>query len=1100
MKRYHMLAYIFILSGWLMLAPQAFPATLPLAQYPLFLNSAVTPNVLVILDNSQSMDGTMAGKLIAGSDPSTRGNTARSIIKGVIDSYRTQFNWGLETFAASGGSSLYNTYAYYLGNSTSMVFTNDCVGGISASNGGRRCIAAPQANNGYSYVTYGVSGDDPTINDVLYTSLNSTGFWAVAPTSGTSTNYNLFNNHNNGTTWNVGDFSSATFGSNPIGFTPTDAGFLPSWPTYTRQVYVPRAWGYYNDITGAGVIKEPAMVDSTTHYNKLAAALAPETNNPASTEIKNGAVYTPLTGAMATALSYFKGSIAGTASPIQYTCQKSFVLLATDGNPTGKTDGSQYLPSQWASATTGQAYLDLYPKITALRSTALSGTNYDIATYVVGMGDSVANPTSIAGLNQMASNGGTGTAYLANNATALTTAFQNIAADIVARTAAASAVSLNSGSWMSGAEVFQAKFNSGDWSGQLLSYPVQADGTLGTLRWDAGQVLNTQAWDAGRQILTYKPSAALGQRGVAFRWPANPASPTANEIDTTQSTSLNTNATGTVDSYGSQRVQYLRGNASNEASVCDTCTPLFRSRPTTKLGDIVDSAPFYVAAPSFVYSDSMESAPYSAFASSYRTRTPVVYVGANDGMLHGFNASSGRELFAYVPNSVYPNLSQLTSTTYNHHYYADGSPTVGDAFYGGAWHTILASGLRAGAQGLFALDVTDPGTFTEANVRNIVRWEFTDANDADLGNLFGQPLIVKTNNGRWSVIVGNGYNSTSADGHASATGHAVLYVIDAQNGTVTAKIDTLSGTAAAPNGLSGPIAVDTNGDNIADVVYAGDLSGNLWKFDISNAAPASWNVAFSGHPLFSTGGQPITTKPDVTVSSHGGYVVAFGTGQYVATTDPASTTAQSFYGIWDNGAAVASLASLQQQSIAGTSVGADGNTYRVSTHAVGPASDALVTGDNAITPTNYYAGKSGWYINLPTSGERATTDASIRGGRVIFNTLVPVTGICTYGGSGWVMELDINTGNRLDNPTFDINGDRTLTSADMVRYGGNQNNATGRMISSIPAAPAFLQPQQNPGKASFENKYINTTSGALSIVGETGGNGAQGRIFWKQIQ
>ena len=164
-------------------------------------------------------------------------------------------------------------------------------------------------------------------------------------------------------------------------------------------------------------------------------------------------------------------------------------------------------------------------------------------------------------------------------------------------------------------------------------------------------------------------------------------------------------------------------------------------------------------------------------------------MGANDGMLHAINAITGAEMFAYVPSPVIADLPKLTDLAYTHRYFVDGSPTVGDVFYNSAWHTLLVAGMRAGAKGLFALDVTDPSQFNEANAASIVRWEFQDP---DLGYVFGQPLLVKTNNGRWSVVVSGGYNV------GNASGHAFLFVIDAETGALVAKIDTGAGTAASP--------------------------------------------------------------------------------------------------------------------------------------------------------------------------------------------------------------------------------------------------------------------------------------------------------------
>ena len=299
-----------------------------------------------------------------------------------------------------------------------------------------------------------------------------------------------------------------------------------------------------------------------------------------------------------------------------------------------------------------------------------------------------------------------------------------------------------------------------------------------------------------------------------------------------------------------------------------------------------------------------------------------------------------------------------------------------DVNYGSAWHTLLVGGLGGGGKGVYALDVTDPSTFSEANANSIVRWEFSDADDADLGYMFGQPLLVKTNNGRWSVIVGNGYNSNENHGHGSGNGHAVLFVLDAETGAVVKKIDTNSGSNGTPNGLSGPIGVDTTGDGTVDAVYAGDLFGNLWKFDLTSGSASGWLLALGGSPLYRTGGQPITMRPDVTKFPAGGYLVTFGTGSYIDTNDSGTTSIQAFYGIRDTGVAVAGISSLVQQSVAGTASGADSNTYRITTHAVGaPTLDTALAGDNRISIVGLQHEQEG-LVSEPADIRRARRDGA----------------------------------------------------------------------------------------------------------------------------
>lgn len=1057
------------------------------AQSPLFLNTSVKPNVLIVYDNSQSMDATMAGKVIAGNDKNTRGNIARRALIKAITAYRSTFNWGLESFALTGNG-LFTTYPYFFGSDAQVVYTNDCVAGISASNGNLRCVDNPErGNNGFDYITYAVSGDDPSINDVLYSGDFGPQLYGIG-INGT-TKYDAFKKHGAGAGWTAASFNT---GLGTLTFTPTDAGFLPSTPPYPRIFWVKRAWGYNANITGAGTINRAVAADSDAHFTALTALLAEEGNGNTG-ELKNGAVFTPLSGSLKTAKDYFSNTLAGTSTPITNTCQRNFVLLATDGNPTGKTNGTMYsLADQLNTfdAVTGTwnfslAARDVFDKVTALRTTSYNGKNYDVQTYVVGLGDSVANPGSVATFNRMAALGGTNAAILANDEDALTQAFLNISIDITNKTAAASAVSLNSGSWNTGSKVFQGRFSpDAGWSGQLLAFAIDANGVpAANPDWDAAQKLNAQNWNLGRQIMTYKPSAALGSRGVALRWPGNPAAPGANEIDADLVTALNKDITGVADGFGAQRIEFLRGNATREARNCAACpAPTFRNRATSVLGDIVNSAPLYIGGPTGDFRDTIEVKRYSTYAATRRALTPMIYVGANDGMLHAFNGTTGAEVFAYVPGAVRDRLSALTSANYTHQYTVDGSPVVGDVHYGGNWRTLLVSGMAAGAPGLFALDLTDPARFTEANASSLVRWEL-GASDADVGHIFGRPMLVKMRDGKWRAIVGNGYNS--------ANGHAVLLLIDLETGAVK-KIDTKAGGA---NGLSSVAVVSTADNGVADLVYAGDLNGNLWKFDLSATNAADWKVAYGTAdaplPLFSAtaAGQRFTARPDVVRFPKGGYLVTLGSGRYIDAADNAAGATQALYGIWDNGAPVAT-AQLQNQTIVGTAAGAAGSTFRLTTHAVGAAIDTGIAGDNAISLDEYYATRKGWKMNLVEAGERVVADATVRFGHVVMSTVIPSTVVCENGGTGWIMDIDVITGNR--SPALDTNGDNLVNDADYL----NGTMVSGVKINAVPAAATIMR----SGTKNLDDKLINTSAGNIVRVRESGNPKPSRRAAWEQIQ
>ncbi|MCG8416259.1 MAG: hypothetical protein MI746_18730, partial [Pseudomonadales bacterium] len=423
--------------------------------------------------------------------------------------------------------------------------------------------------------------------------------------------------------------------------------------------------------------------------------------------------------------------------------------------------------------------------------------------------------------------------------------------EIADRVGSAASVATNSGSLRSGSKLFQARFDSSDWKGQLLAFNINLDGTIdGNPAWDAGDQINAQNYDTGREIITFNPdidSPAGGDvegQGVPFRFPSDYTNPGAADLNNDQLEDLMANApysfstvvVAEIDDnqdFGEDILNYLRGDDSNELTGQG-----FRLRNSI-LGDIVSSDPNFVDVPNFRYDDTMESKSYASFVSANSSRQGVVYVGANDGMLHAFNADTGAEMLAYVPSAVYENLAELATGDYIHRFFVDGGPQVIDVFFAntydpntasnGIWRTVLAGGLEEGGQQVYALDVTDPSNFDEANAADLVLWEFDDGDDADMGYSFSQPQMAKLNNGSWVAIFGNGYNNTEADGNASTTGHAVLYIVDIETGDLIKKIDTEAGSTGTPNGLNTPLLIDATSDNVADYVYAGDLQGNLWK-------------------------------------------------------------------------------------------------------------------------------------------------------------------------------------------------------------------------------------------------------------------------------
>jgi len=707
--------------------------------------------------------------------------------------------------------------------------------------------------------------------------------------------------------------------------------------------------------------------------------------------------------------------------------------------------------------------------------------------------------------------------FSARNPTELVDAFTSVINDVADRISSASAAALNASTLTGNNYVYQSRFNSGDWTGQLLAYYINpATATINaTPSWDAGAMLNGQHYDTQRNIITYKPS---NNRGIPFRWPAAPATPGAGELDTTQSTALNYNpSTATYDTQGAARLNYLRGDASNEGTGNNyrirnrTCgmTACPAGTNTGSLGDTINSAPVFVGAPMLPYLDTMEAQPYSTFRTTYATRTPMVYVGANDGMLHGFDANTGRERIAYVPSKVYGNLSRLTANPYAHRSFVDGNPMPADVFYGGAWHTILVGSLRHGGQGIYALDITNPSNFTEGNASSTVLWEFNDNHDADLGYTYAEPVIAKMANGRWAVILANGYNNSEANGAVSTTGRAVLYILfidDGINGwNEVIKIDTGVGSAATPNGLASPAAVDINGDNVVDYVYAGDLQGNMWKFDLTSTNSSNWTSAANRRVIYrardaASNPQPITSRPQVGRHPVGetGYIVYFGTGKYIETVDANTlgATPQTFYAVWDeSGIATPTRSNLLQQTVTSTQT-VSGASYRTTSN------NSMVWRVGPPYPSPSYIG---WYMDMPTTGERIVTDAVLLEDRILFTTVIPSDDPCSSGGSGWLMELSAYSGTRLPSSPFDVNNDGVFDGNDLLPSGGTNIAASGTQLVGIPSSPTVLVggPASSTtctGARCGEQKVVSTSAGNIEGIANNPTFCSYCRASWRQIR
>lgn len=449
-----------------------------------------------------------------------------------------------------------------------------------------------------------------------------------------------------------------------------------------------------------------------------------------------------------------------------------------------------------------------------------------------------------------------------------------------------------------------------------------------------------------------------------------------------------------ITNAGENLLNYLRGQSVNSGEVNQT-DKAYRLR-THLLGDIVNSAPAYVKQPRFNFIDNVVP-NYQTFKNDHADRHGMLYVGGNDGMLHAFNTTNGNESWAYVPQSVMPNMYKLADKNYgaNHQFMVDGSPQVMDVYDAStsAWRTILVGGLNAGGRGYFALDVTD-----EDNPKAL--WEFCHTNsycnrwDEDLGLTYGNPIIAKlpegnAHAGRWVVIFTSGYNNVSP-----GNGQGYVYIVDAITGALIEKVGTGVGTAESPSGfakLASSSGINGNADINATLValYGGDLEGNLWKVNLEASIPAITRMAKLTDP--NGLGQPITTKPEIgKVPKVTEPVIFVATGRYLGLSDVTNAQVQSVYAIRDNGV-----------SYNGRSL-----TPRTITH--GDTTSSIAGSDLD------WAG-GGWYVDLPESRERVNLDPQLALGTLTVNSNTPqIDNVnsdgCSLGGTTRVYQFDYRTG------------------------------------------------------------------------------------------
>ena len=602
----------------------------------------------------------------------------------------------------------------------------------------------------------------------------------------------------------------------------------------------------------------------------------------------------------------------------------------------------------------------------------------------------------------------------ANNATELTAGLKKMFATIGGQAQTLSGVAVSATFLKDGTRKYKPEYIPGTWSGKLSA--IKLDPVTGNDFEPA-----TVFWEVEKGAQTVAPFNPISTIPAA-------AARTIMTWNGTAAVPFNATNTG----LSSDLINYLRGDPAKELRNGG----LYRNRDAI-LGDIVNSSPVFIkGSVDLAYEKLVGSfGDYRAFVAGKVARAEgVLFVGANDGMVHGFRDSDGKEIFAFVPKAVVPNLFKLADTPYTHQYYVDGPNTETDAYLDGAWKNIVLGTTGAGGKAVYALDVTNP-------LAPSVMWEANTSTLANLGSVLSDVQAGILPNGEWVAIFGNGYGST--------TGEASLFVVNLATGALRAEIKT---GVAAGNGLGGVRVVRDATQRIIGA-YAGDLKGNMWKFDLTGAA-SDWKVGLAGAPLYVAKNalakvQPITAAPAVLPHPTKGYVVSFGTGKFFETTDvSAPYETQSLYGIWD----------AQPFGATSTPAGAALTTGRsqlveqtISTVTISsPPATFYNVSANPVTWGAGVTGTRGWFIELPNSGQRVAYPVDrLAGTFVLATSLSPVSAaaadVCvqTGSGSGWAYIVDGVTGSGPTKRTLDTNADGLITAADAL-VSGWQDPIDGR--------------------------------------------------------
>ena len=1081
------------------------------------------PNVLIILDNSNSMDEDFVGNAITSWATGSRAVEGRRQLLNVVNANANNMRIGLMSFRLPASSKWHlHNGPYFVSYTRTSWCPNpppECVdycknypGHVASKN---TCNTVCQADNPWFDADYSMA--DPSGTDGLtafavgteprnrYCDLtypkttrivNPTDggyhiFWkipgtfydgaddgngfcyATAYTANDNAGGDSYSCYHTKTSNN--DNYPANYAGNFYngGFAPTDEDIALGFKEFGRRnfwYHTGQTW-FANSSPGDGYLHVPCADNpgNNSQLNALTAKLAMHENDEAgymscgNTGNPNACAYivdaglTPTAGTFRSAINYFRGetdyqSGAAYTSPVQAWCQKNFIIYVTDGLPSTNDAGGN------------DSAINLMPgvlsQIDALRTLtvpAIAGYTFDISTYVLGMALTDQSKTQ---LDAMAVHGGTadadGHAYYADNPTQLAAALAAIPADIISRTYSFTVASVSSSRIADENFLYEASFtpvNSDPfWRGYLKKYNINADGTLGSVVWEAGSIL------AGRDYSTRNMYTSSNGSLITF------------------DTSISSTRFGVgTDAMRDSIVGYVQGDPA-------------KNPDGWKLGDIFHSNPVNVGTPNTYFDDARDqnyaytcnSAVTNAFGKfrcdNSRTSANglrLIVAGANDGQFHAFKTSDGSEKWSFIPPNLLPQLQYLAHTTnpsaLAHEYLVDGPVTVADAWLGSGdgtskvntdWHTLAIFGEGDGgvptgsyfAQlwssnsqcdgnyqtaydstypyycGYYAFDLTNTAATPSSYYWHLGGTTPISATDGPyLGAPWSKMMVgkVRYNSGgqeyeKWVGFIGGGYNISDCSGGGACgvcdcRGKG-FYVVDLSNGHILWSYTYGDDANMKYSIPATPAVVDTDQDGFIDTVYVGDLGGNMWRFNFCRAAdmlapPTQPNsCGISGQTVNWTGGrmyrsatvQPIFTKATVTIDDQNNLWVYWGTGNKEMPKD--TSTSDTVFGVKDNDR---------------STTYASGNLKNIST--------AGQTYDNS-ADTQY-----GFYINLPGTGEKMLADPTVFGGVVYFTSYTPPTGsgdLCLQGGTGALYALGYTSGDG--------------------RFGGARSTSLGAGIASSP--------------------------------------------------